>query len=92
MRKYYFYLLASQKRGTLYAGMINNLRKRIFQHKEKNIPGFTNQYRISRLVYFEEYGDARDAIAREKQIKGWVREKKIALIESVNPEWEEIRL
>ncbi|MGA9407066.1 MAG: GIY-YIG nuclease family protein [Bacteroidota bacterium] len=92
MRKYYFYLLASQKRGTLYAGMTNNLRKRIIQHKEKNIPGFTNQYRLSRLVYFEEYGDVRDAIAREKQIKGWVREKKIALIESVNPEWEEIRL
>ena len=92
MRKYYFHLLASQKRGTLYAGMTIDLRKRIIQHKEKNIPGFTNRYRISRLVYFEEYGDVRDAIAREKQIKGWVREKKIALIESVNPEWEEVRL
>ena len=91
-RKYCFYLLASQKRGTLYAGMTNNLRKRIIQHKEKNIPGFTIQYRISGLVCFEEYGDVRDAIAREKQIKSWVREKNIALIESVNPEWDELRL
>jgi putative endonuclease len=92
MRMYYFYLLASQKRGTLYAGMTNNLQRRIAQHKEKHIPGFSSQYRVSRLVYFEEFSDVRDAIAREKQVKGWVREKKVALIESVNPGWEEIRL
>jgi putative endonuclease len=91
MRKYYVYILASQKKGTLYTGMTNNLRHRVVQHKEKIIPGFTRTYSVTRLVYFEEFGDVRNVILREKQIKGWVRRKKIALIESVNPEWKEIR-
>jgi len=92
MRKYYMYILASQKGGTLYTGMTNSLRHRIVQHKEKANPGFTRRFRVTRLVYFEEFADVRDAIAREKQIKGWTRSKKIALIESVNPEWAEIQL
>jgi len=91
MRTYYVYILASQKKGTLYTGMTNNFRHRVVQHKEKTTPGFTRTYSVTRLVYFEEFGDVRDAIVREKQIKGWVRRKKIALIESVNPEWKEIR-
>jgi putative endonuclease len=92
MKKYYFYFLANRKRGTIYSGMTNSLRKRIPQHKSKSIPGFTKKYSVTRLVYFEEFSDVRDAIAREKQIKGWTRKKKIALIESVNPEWKEIEL
>ena len=92
MRKYYTYILASQKGGTLYTGMTNNLRHRAVQHKEKANPSFTSTYRVTRLVYFEEFADVRDAIVREKQIKGWTRIKKIELIESVNPEWKEIRL
>ena len=91
MRTYYVYILASLKKGTLYTGMTNNLRHRVVRHKEKMTPGFTRTYSVTRLVYFEEFGDVRDAIVREKQIKGWVRRKKIALIESVNPEWKEIR-
>ena len=91
MRTYYVYILASQKKGTLYTGMTNNLRRRVGEHREKRTPGFTQKYGVTKLVYFEEYIDVRDAIVREKQIKGWVRRKKIALIESVNPGWKEIR-
>ena len=72
--------------------MTNNLRRRIGEHKEKRIPGFTQKYNVARLVYFEEYTDVRDAIAREKQIKGWLRKKKITLIESMNPEWVELEV
>ena len=92
MRKYFVYILASKKNGTLYTGMTNSLRRRIPQHKEKLIPGFTQRYNVTQLVYFEEFVDVRDAIAREKKIKGWVRRKKIALIESLNPEWREIEV
>ena len=72
--------------------MTNSLHKRVPQHKEKLIPGFTQRYNITMLVYFEEYSDVRYAITREKEIKKWRREKKIKLIESVNPNWEEIIL
>jgi len=72
--------------------MTNNLQTRLSQHKEKQIPGFTQRYNITQLVYFEEYGDVRYTIAREKEIKKWRREKKIKLIESLNPNWEEIIL
>ncbi len=72
--------------------MTNNLRRRISEHKEKKNPGFTQKYDVTSLMYFEEFADVRDAIAREKQIKGWMRKKKIALIESVNPGWEDVRM
>ena len=72
--------------------MTNNLSHKVVQHKEKTIPGFTLTYRVTRLVYFEEFTDVRDAIVREKQIKGWTRKKKMELIESMNPEWNEIQL
>ena len=91
-RKYFIYILASKRNGTLYIGMTNNLRRRIAEHKEKSIPGFTKRYNVIRLVYCEEFTDPRDAIVREKVLKGWLRKKKIALIESVNPEWGEIEL
>ncbi len=74
----------------LYTGVTNDLENRVFQHKAKQIDGFTKKYNIHRLVYFEAFGDIRDAIAREKQIKGWLRAKKVALIESVNPRWREL--
>jgi len=90
MKKYFVYLLASKKNGTLYTGITNNLRRRIAEHKEKRTPGFTQKYNVTRLVYFEEFADVRDAIEREKRIKGWLRSKKTALIETVNPKWEEI--
>jgi putative endonuclease len=85
----YVYIMTNRSR-TLYTGVTSNLQQRVFQHKNKLVAGFTSRYRIDRLVYFEETPDIRDAIAREKQIKGWVRSKKIALIESINPAWEDL--
>ncbi len=70
--------------------MTNNLERRVYQHKHKLVPGFTSRYGLTRLVYYEETSDVRTAIAREKQIKGWLRRKKIALIESVNSEWRDL--
>lgn len=89
-RKYFVYITASKRNGTIYTGITNNLRRRMSEHQVKRIPGFTQKYGVTRLVYFEEYADVRDAIAREKQIKGWLRRKKLALIESANPGWESI--
>jgi putative endonuclease len=80
----------SNRSGTLYMGVTNDLARRLYAHKNKLIPGFTEKYRITRLVYFEITSDVESAIAREKQIKGWLRSKKIALIESVNPEWKDL--
>ena len=74
-RKYFVYILAGKKNGTLYTGMTNNLHRRVGEHKKKRVPGFTQKYDVTRLVYFEEYADVRDAIVREKQIKGWLRKK-----------------
>ena len=79
MHDYYVYLLASRSR-VLYIGVTNNLERRLFEHRQRRRPGFTSQYQVDRLIYFEMFGEIRDAIAREKQLKGWRREKKIALI------------
>ena len=79
MAAYYLYILASKRNGTLYTGVTNNLQRRIHEHKEKLVPGFTAKYGIFLLVYFEETNDVRDAIAREKQIKSWSRKRKILL-------------
>ena len=89
MRTYWVYIMASRSR-VLYTGVTNDLGRRVKEHKASLIPGFTQRYRITRLVYFEEYRDIRDAIAREKQIKGWVRSRKIKLIEERNPRWEDL--
>ena len=88
-KHYFVYILASLS-GTLYIGMTNNLEKRVIEHKEKLIDGFTSDYGGDRLVYFESYDDVRNAIDREKQLKGWRREKKIALIRSINPGWKDL--
>jgi len=87
-KSYYVYILASLS-GTLYIGITNNLERRIVEHKEGLISGFTKQHGVCRLVYFEVYSDVRNAIRPEKQLKGWRREKKIALIRSTNPGWKD---
>ena len=89
MKQCYVYIMTNKSR-TLYTGVTNNLERRVYEHKQKLIPGFTTKYNISRLVYFEATEDIRAAIEREKQIKGWLRSKKITLIESVNPSWTDL--
>jgi len=86
---YCVYILANRSRG-LYTGMGNNLERRMIEHREELVPGFSSRYKIFRLVHFELFGDVRDAIAREKEIKGWRREKKIRLIERDNPTWADL--
>ena len=91
MKQYYVYVITNKSR-TLYTGVTNDLERRVYEHKQKLVPGFTAKYNITRLVYFEVTQDIQAAIAREKQIKGWLRSKKIALIESVNPGWKDLSL
>ena len=86
MKDYYVYIMTSRSR-TLYTGVTSDLGRRVSQHKLKLLPGFTALYRVDRLVYFEHHGNIRFAIQREKQIKGWTRDKKVALIKSTNPGW-----
>jgi len=89
MKQYFVYIMTSAS-GTLYTGMTNNLERRVFEHKHKLSPGFTQKYNVNRLVYFETFSQVQDAIAREKEIKGWIRKKKVVLIESVNPTWVDL--
>ena len=92
MKHYYVYIMASFKQ-TLYIGVTNDLTRRIYQHKTKAHPhSFTARYNIDRLVHIETFGDVRDALAREKQIKAWRRDKKVSLIESNNPTWKDLSL
>jgi putative endonuclease len=86
VRRFYVYIMASRSR-VLYVGVTNDLERRVYEHKTKSISGFTSKYNINLLIYIEESISIRDAIIREKQIKGWTRAKKIKLIESVNPHW-----
>ena len=91
VRQYqYFVYIMTNKSGTLYTGVTNNLERRIYEHQQHLVKGFTNKYKIEKLVYFEETNDINAAISREKQIKGWLRKKKIALIESMNPGWKDL--
>ncbi len=87
MRQYHVYIMSNQSK-TIYTGVTNNLLLRVDQHQRKVGSGFTSKYNVTKLVYAEATSDVRAAIAREKQIKGWLRAKKIALIKSLNPEWE----
>jgi putative endonuclease len=89
MPQYWVYIMASKSR-TLYVGVTNDLTRRVYQHKAQRIEGFTKRYNITRLVYFEETPDVRAAIEREKSIKGWLRQKKVELIESLNPDWHDL--
>jgi putative endonuclease len=88
-RHYYTYIMASLSRR-VYVGVTNNLIRRALEHKQARIPGFTERYRIHRLVYFESFRYVRAAIAREKQIKTWRRSRKVALIEARNPTWADL--
>ncbi len=88
-RGYCVYILASRSRN-LYTGLTGNLERRMIEHRQELVSGFTARYRIFRLVHFELFGDVRSAIAREKEIKGWRREKKVWLIERRNPTWEDL--
>ena len=90
MQKSYTYILFSQRNGTLYVGVTNDIKRRVKEHKEKLVPGFTQKYGVDKLGFFEEYTDIRFAIEREKEIKGWTRKKKLALLESFNPEWKDL--
>ena len=87
---YYVYLLASRKHGTLYLGVTNDLIRRVYQHKSKALAGFTAKYGVNRLVWFETHDDVTAAISREKEIKKWRRDWKIALIETGNPDWRDL--
>jgi putative endonuclease len=89
MKQYYVYIMTNKSR-TLYTGVTNNLERRVYEHKHKLVHGFTSKYNITQLVYYEATNDVREALGREKQIKGWLRSKKIALIESINPNWNDL--
>jgi len=88
-RSYYVYIMTNNY-GTLYTGVTNDVVRRVSEHKQKLVPGFTARYNVTQLVHYEETDDIGAAITREKQIKGWVREKKVALIESGNPNWKDL--
>ncbi len=90
MRNYYIYILASKRNGTLYIGVTNNLVKRVYEHKNNLVEGFTKKYNIHILVYYEQTSSIKSAIQREKQLKKWNREWKIALIEKKNSEWKDL--
>ena len=90
MRKEYYIYIMTNKSRTLYTGVTNNLLRRVQEHKQKQISGFTSKYNIQFLVYYETTTDIHAALAREKQVKGWLRIKKIALIDSMNPEWKDL--
>src|SRR5438105_14938992 len=89
-RSYWVYVLASKVGGTLYTGVTNDLIKRSYQHRTKIAEGFTKRYGVSRLVYFEQFGNIEAAIQREKRLKKWNRECKIRLIEKENPNWDDL--
>lgn len=87
---YYVYILASKKNGTLYIGVTNDLAKRVYEHKNNLVEGFTKKYQVHNLVYFESYEDIKEAILKEKRLKKWNRAWKIKLINGMNPEWRDL--
>ena len=89
--RYYVYLLTNWNHRVMYVGVTNDLVRRIYEHKNKLVKGFTEKYNVNKLVYFEETGDVRSALTREKEIKKWRREKKNALVIGMNPEWKDSR-
>ncbi len=89
-RHFYFYIMSNKNNTVLYTGVTNDLRRRVYEHKEKMIEGFTKKYHITKLVYYEILMDTESAIVREKQIKGGSRRKKEGLIEGMNPQWKDL--
>jgi len=90
MNDYYVYILTNWNNKVMYVGVTNNIERRLYEHRNKLVDGFTSKYNINKLVYVESTTDVTAAIQREKQIKGWNRNKKNELVESVNPEWEDL--
>lgn len=89
MRDYFVYIVASPS-WTIYIGVTNNLERRMYEHKQKLFPGFTKKYGADRLVFMEDFSSIHDAIAREKELKGWRRARKVELIEAENPKWRDL--
>ena len=89
MKEYYVYIMSSFSKR-LYVGVTNNLHRRVYEHKNHLVEGFTKKYNLTWLVYYEMTNDVTSAISREKQIKGWLRSKKLILVESMNPEWDDL--
>jgi len=90
MKAFYGYMMTNRSRAVLYTGITNSLMQRVSQHQNGEIEGFTKTYKVNRLIYCERFNDPRDAIAREKEIKGWRREKKNALVETMNAKWADL--
>jgi putative endonuclease len=91
-KTYYIYILASKKNGTLYIGLTNDLVKRVCEHKERVVKGFTEKYHVNQLVYYEIHSSSYEAVSRERQMKKWNREWKIKLVEKTNPDWNDLYL
>jgi len=89
---YYVYILANWNNKVIYVGVTNNLERRMYEHKNKLADGFTKRYNINKLVYFDSTTDVRAAIEREKQLKGWRRQRKNELVEKLNPTWKDLAL
>ena len=89
-KKGYVYILTNTNNTVLYTGVTSNLVKRVYEHKNKEVPGFTEKYNLHKLIYYEIFEDMMNAIMREKQIKGWLRSKKISLIEKTNSNWNDL--
>jgi putative endonuclease len=90
MKNYFVYMMASHRNGTLYIGVTNDIVRRVYEHKNNLIKGFTEKYKVHHLVYVEETDDVGAALLREKQLKKWKRSWKLRLIESINPEWKDL--
>jgi putative endonuclease len=90
VKQFYVYILASKRNGTVYAGVTSDLVKRVWEHKNKLVEGFTEKYGVDKLVFYEVHTDVENAIRREKQIKKWNRSWKLRLIEGKNPEWKDL--
>ena len=89
MKSYFVYILTNKYNAVFYIGVINNLERRVYEHKNELVDGFTKKYKLKKLVYFEEFSNIRDALGREKQLKNWHRQWKINLIQSTNPSWKD---
>ena len=89
---YYVYIITNYHNTVLYTGVTNNLQRRMYEHKNKLVDGFSKRYNLKKLVYYDTTTDINLAIEQEKKIKGWIRAKKVALIESINPKWEDLAL
>ena len=88
--QYYVYILTNKNNRVMYIGVTNDLERRLYEHKQELVDGFTKRYHVHKLVYYEQSSDVRSAIQREKELKGWLRRKKNALVETMNPDWHDL--